>query len=129
MYRPTSTVYPRLAYADEAAAIAWLIEAFGFQERDRKENADGSVLAWLELSGGVVLVCRAGYGLLSPDEAGGVSEKTVCYVDDVVAHHGRAKAAGAVIDRELDDTPWGDRRYEAIDPQGHRWHFAQNVGA
>jgi uncharacterized glyoxalase superfamily protein PhnB len=126
-YRPTSTLYPRLAYADEAAAIAWLTEAFGFTERDRKTNPDGSMLSWLELDGGALMVCRAGFGLHSPDELGGVTHKTICYVRDVDAHYARAQAAGATIDRDLDDTPWGDRRYEAIDPQGQRWHFAQRM--
>jgi len=22
---------------------------------------------------------------------------------------------------------WGDRRYEAFDSEGHRWHFAQRL--
>jgi uncharacterized glyoxalase superfamily protein PhnB len=22
---------------------------------------------------------------------------------------------------------WGDRRYEALDLEGHRWHFAERV--
>jgi uncharacterized glyoxalase superfamily protein PhnB len=127
-YRPTDVIYARLAYEDEIAAIDWLTKAFGFRERDRKANPEGSVLAWLELEGGTVMVCRVGYGLQSPKKLGGVSHKMICYVEDVDAHYERAKAAGAVIDRELDDTPWGDRRYEAIDPEGHPWHFAQIVG-
>ena len=40
-------------------------------------------------------------------------------VDDVDAHHERAKAAGAVIVEELVDTPFGHRRYTCDDPQGH----------
>jgi len=24
---------------------------------------------------------------------------------------------------ELQDQPWGDRRYEALDLEGHRWYF------
>jgi uncharacterized glyoxalase superfamily protein PhnB len=24
---------------------------------------------------------------------------------------------------------WGDRRYEALDLEGHRWHFAERVSA
>jgi uncharacterized glyoxalase superfamily protein PhnB len=128
MYRPANTIYPRLAYEDEHAAIEWLTEAFGFQERDRKTNADGSVLVWLELDGNTLMVCRTGYGLRSPRELGGVSEKTICYVKGIDAHYERAVAANATIDREIDDTPWGDRRYEAIDPEGHVWHFAEFVG-
>ncbi len=47
------------------------------------------------------------------------------YVDDVDAHHRRAVAEGATIQSEPEDMLWGDRRYEALDLEGHRWHFAQ----
>ena len=127
MYRPANVIYPRLAYEDEIAAITWLTTAFGFHERERKTNPDGSVQAWLELGGGALMVSRTGYGLQSPRQLGGVSHKTICYVSNIDVHYERAKAAGVVIDRELEDVPWGDRGYEAIDPEGHRWHFAQVV--
>ena len=123
-----SNLYVRLAYEDEAAAVAWLCRAFGFRERERKENPGGSLLVWLELSGGVVMVSRTGYGLSSPRELGGVSHKVNVYVDDVDAHHAAAVAAGAVIERELETVPYGERRYEAFDLEGHRWHFTQRIG-
>ena len=47
------------------------------------------------------------------------------YVDDVDAHHRRAVAEGARVLNEPEDMFWGDRRYEALDLEGHRWHFAQ----
>jgi uncharacterized glyoxalase superfamily protein PhnB len=28
---------------------------------------------------------------------------------------------------ELREQPWGDRRYEALDVEGHRWYFAEHV--
>jgi uncharacterized glyoxalase superfamily protein PhnB len=28
---------------------------------------------------------------------------------------------------ELRDQPWGDRRYEALDLEGHRWYFAEHT--
>jgi hypothetical protein len=28
---------------------------------------------------------------------------------------------------DLEDMFWGDRRYEALDPEGHRWHFAERL--
>ena len=27
----------------------------------------------------------------------------------------------------LEDMFWGDRRYEALDLEGHRWHFAERL--
>jgi len=49
------------------------------------------------------------------------------YVQDVDAHYQRAKAEGAEIVLDLEDMFWGDRRYEALDPEGHRWHFAERL--
>ena len=49
------------------------------------------------------------------------------YVDDVDANCARARASGATIHQEPTDTPYGDRRYEAEDPEGQRWSFAQRV--
>ena len=49
------------------------------------------------------------------------------YVDDVDAHFRQAKAAGATILEEPTDQPYGDRRYTAEDPEGHRWAFATHI--
>jgi hypothetical protein len=47
---PTPSIYPRLAYRDEHAALEFLVRAFGFVERReaRMEHPNGT-LAWLEL--------------------------------------------------------------------------------
>ena len=47
----------------------------------------------------------------------------VVYVDNVVAHYERARAAGARIDSQPVDQPYGQREYGARDPEGHRWYF------
>jgi uncharacterized glyoxalase superfamily protein PhnB len=49
------------------------------------------------------------------------------YVDDVDAHYDHAKAAGATIALELANRPWGDRAYQATDPEGHQWTFAKHI--
>ncbi len=115
-------LYVRLAYEDEEAAAAWLIRVFGFREHARK-----GALIWLELSEGLVMLSRVGFGLQSPRQLGGVSHKINVYVDDVDAHHAHAIKEGAVLERELETTEYGERRYEVIDPEGHRWHFTQRV--
>jgi uncharacterized glyoxalase superfamily protein PhnB len=125
----TPSIYPRLAYRDEHAALDFLVRAFGFVERReaRMEHANG-MLAWLEIGSGVVMIGRAGadhHGLSSPADAGAITSMVNVYVDDVDAHHDRAAAAGARVVSELEDMVWGDRRYEALDLEGHRWHFAQ----
>ena len=42
---------------------------------------------------------------------------------DFDEHFHRATAAGAVIGTPLEDARWGYRHYEAVDPEGHGWHF------
>ena len=49
------------------------------------------------------------------------------YVDDVDKHFERAKAAGAGSESGPEDQVYGDRTWNATDPEGHRWTFAQHV--
>ena len=44
-------------------------------------------------------------------------------VDYDDAHYEQARAAGAEIEYEPMDQPYGVREYGAIDPEGHRWAF------
>jgi uncharacterized glyoxalase superfamily protein PhnB len=126
---PTPSIYPRLAYRDEVAALEFLVRAFGFIERReaRMEHPDGT-LAWLELGDGLIMIGRSGphrHGLTSPTDAGATTTMMMVYVDDVDAHHAHAVAHGTNVLSEPEDMFWGDRRYEALDLEGHRWHFAQ----
>lgn len=129
MGRPTPDLYPRLAYRDELAALEFLVRAFGFRERrDARMEHPMGTLAWLEVGDGVVMIGRAGterHGLSSPADVGGTTAMMNVYVEDVDAHHARASAEGARIVSEVEDMFWGERRYEALDLEGHRWHFAR----
>src|SRR5947208_11131630 len=106
-WRPPS-IYPRLAYRDEVAALDFLTRAFGLVERreSRMEHPDG-MLAWLELGDGVIMIGRSGpqrHGLTSPVDAGATTSMINVYVDDVDAHHRRAVAEGATIQSEPEHT-------------------------
>src|SRR5688572_6294032 len=119
---PTPSIYPRLAYRDELAALEFLVRAFGLVERReaRMEHPDGT-LAWLELGNGVIMIGRSGpehHGLTSPTDAGATTTMMMVYVDDVDAHYARAVAHGANVLSEPEDMFWGDRRYEATDLDG-----------
>ena len=61
--------------------------------------------------------------LKSPAAVGGATQGSYVLVDDVNAHHDRAKAAGAEIIMELEDTDYGSREYMARDLEGHLWSF------
>jgi uncharacterized glyoxalase superfamily protein PhnB len=49
------------------------------------------------------------------------------YVDQIDEHFQRARAEGAAILSEPQDQFWGDRRYEAQDPEGHLWSFHEHL--
>ena len=124
-------IYPRLAYQNPTEAVAWLSGAFGLREREeaRIVAEDGSIqLTEMELGDGLVMVCHEGvHALSSPIALGGRSQMVMAYVENVDEHFERAKSAGARIAMDLEDQPWGDRRYEALDLEDHRWYFATHV--
>ena len=115
---------PYLAYADAPGALEFLTRAFGFEEKFRFPMPDGRIgHAELTLGGEVVLMLASVYsemGFASPADLPAVPSQIFCYVDDVDAHHERARAAGATIAAEPKDEPHGDRMYRAVDPEGHR---------
>jgi uncharacterized glyoxalase superfamily protein PhnB len=125
------TLYPRLAYRDVLAAIEFLTRAFGFHERReaRLEHPQGT-LAWLEVGDGVVMLGSSGpdhHDIYSPAEIGRATAMVNVYVENVDAHCARAVSEGARVVMGLEDMFWGDRRYEALDLDGHRWHFGERL--
>ncbi len=66
----------------------------------------------------------AKWGTVAPHARPGVSSGVYAYVADADAHCARARAAGAVIENEPEDRPWGDRMYITRDSEGHTWYFA-----
>jgi uncharacterized glyoxalase superfamily protein PhnB len=122
------TVTPYLLYEDVAAAIDWLGRAFGFEERLRFADEEGTVThAELALGDGTLYLGHPGSDYRSPKRVGSSSHLVHVYVDDVDAHHARAVEAGATIHLEPEDMPYGDRRYAAEDLEGQRWSFAQRL--
>jgi uncharacterized glyoxalase superfamily protein PhnB len=124
-------IAPHLFYDDVAAAIDWLVKAFGFVVRVRMTDENGGVVhGELEVSDGLVML-----GLTSENEVwesprtldGRISQRLYIYVDDVDSHCERARSADARILYEPADQFYGDRVYECVDPEGHRWKFAQHI--
>ncbi len=129
--RDMPRITPHLFYDDVAAAIDWLVKAFGFEIRLRMTDKAGTVVhGEVELKDSLVMLGLAAEveAWESPRTLGGrVSQRLYVFVDDVDAHYERALSAGAEIIREPADQYWGDRVYECIDPEGHRWKFAQHL--
>jgi PhnB protein len=126
--RDTPRVTPYLLYEDVERALEWLSTAFGFRERLRFADDDGTIThAEMEFDGGLIMLGDPGPEYKSPNEVGHVTHLVHVYVDDVDAHYTRAKQAGATIVSEPKDQEYGDRRYDAKDVEGHLWSFAQHV--
>jgi uncharacterized glyoxalase superfamily protein PhnB len=122
------TITPYLLYEDGEAAIDFLARAFGFREVDRQTGVAGGLHAELELGpgGGRIYLGQPPGDYRNPANAGRTSSLYVL-VNDVDAHYNRALAAGAEITEELNDLPFGHRRYGCRDSQGHEWFFAQPI--
>jgi len=121
-------ILPHLVYDDVGGAVEWLTRAFGFRERVAYRHAepDGTVSrTQLEVVDSLITVGAPSVHADTPRH--GVSSMLYVYVDDVDAHFEGAVAAGAVVVLPLEDVPWGDRRYQVTDPEGHQWTFATHV--
>ncbi len=124
----TQTITPYLLYSSCEDAIDFLSRAFGFEEQLRFVGDEGYVNhAEMRLGDGVIFLGDPGDDYRNPKRLGQETVDLYVHVDDVDAHYERAKAAGAEIVEEPQDQPYGDRRYGAVDQEGHRWFFAQPV--
>jgi len=125
---PTDTVLPHVVYRDVAAAIAWLTKTFGFTEHYRYGELRGPVSgAQLHLGNAWIMVNRARAGSGSPAQLGFRTQSLTVFVEDVDAHFQRAKAAGAKIVEELNETIYGERQYGVEDLDGHHWLFSRHA--
>lgn len=107
-------IFPFMRFADADAALEWLDQMFGFQQRAVHRDDQGAIRhAEMSLGAGTIM-----FGQGDPSDHG-----VYVAVEDVDAHYERAKAAGAEITREIEDTPYGSREYSARDPEGHAFSF------
>jgi uncharacterized glyoxalase superfamily protein PhnB len=108
------SIYPFMRFADADGALEWLSKAFGFEEHHVYRNDDGVIVhAQISLGPGIVMLSQG-----DPAEQG-----VYIGVEDADTHYECAKAAGAEITREIEDTPYDSREYTAKDPEGHVWSF------
>lgn len=130
---PNPTVWPCLSYRDARAAIAFLRDAFGFEEAAvYPRESDPAIIEHAEmrwpLGGGVM------FGTSEKDDTpfgrrlpGNDSIYVVC--DEPDALFARATAAGAEVVRGLRDEDYGSRGFTVRDPEGNLWSFGTYRGA
>jgi uncharacterized glyoxalase superfamily protein PhnB len=120
-------IFPALRYADADAAVQFLMSAFGATEKEVHRDGAGAIQhAELALGSGLVMLGTwSPEGWLGGDPPRPLSSTVSIYVvvPDPDAHHGVARAAGATIVRDLEDTPYGSREYSARDCEGNLWSF------
>jgi len=127
-----ASVWPVLSFRDARAAIAFLTEAFGFEERAcYARDDDPNVVEHAEMRwplGGGVMFGSAGkddgpFGQRAP---GNDSVYVVC--DDPDGLFARAVDAGAEVVRGLVDEDYGSRGFTVRDPEGNLWSFGTYAG-
>ena len=127
-----TAVWPILAFRDAPAAITFLVDAFGFEERAvYRREGDPSVVEHGELRwplGGGIMFGTAGkddspFGQRAP---GNDSVYVVCTDPDALFE--RATAAGAEVVRGLKDEDYGSRGFTVRDPEGNLWSFGTYRG-
>ena len=123
------TIVPTMRYRDAPKMLEWLCRAFSF-ERHFVVPGDGGTIAHAQLTygNGMIMLGSArddDWGTLVKPVADVGARTGAAYVvvSDVDAHCARARAAGAEIVRELENTPYGSREYAARDPEGQVWSF------
>ena len=120
-------VIPLLVYRDIQAAHDFLVGAFGFESGGVQVGPDGQPVHG-EVRAGETSIwlhrVTSDHKMASPQSVDMAGAGIVVHVADVDEHFERARHAGAQISYQPTDQPYGQREYEACDPEGHRWWFA-----
>ena len=124
---PTPAVVPILVYEDIEAAHDFLVGTFGLASGGLHRLDDGTVVHGEVRNGDAPIWLHqvaADAEMASPHQAsmshGGLSVR----IPEVDAHYARVKAAGARIESEPTDQPYGLREYGVRDLENHRWWFS-----
>ena len=123
-------VIPVLTYKDIGAAHDFLVRAFGFTAKGVDRTADGQAVHGEVRAGDAPIWLHrvtSDHQLDSPRATDVANSGLFILVDDVDAHYQCARAAGAHIDSEPVNQPYGQREYGARDLEGHRWWFGAPV--
>lgn len=115
-------IIPSFRYDDARGAIAFLKDAFGFEEHEVHADEEGVVRhAELKLGEAYIMLGQARHD--DGDRVPGGPSSVYVVLEDPDAHHARAAAAGAEIVQAPKDQEYGSREYAARDPAGNVWWF------
>lgn len=125
-----ASLVPYLAVHDGAAAVAFYEQAFGAELTLRFDGDDGRIGHADLMIGPARFFLADEYpeiGVVSPRTLGGTSVTLHLEVPDVDESFARARDAGATVQMEPADMPYGQRQGTLTDPFGHRWMLTQHV--
>ncbi len=120
-------VTPYLIVNDGARAIEFYKKAFGATELFRMAGPDGKIgHAEIKIGDSPVMLADEvpAMGHRSPHSLGGSPVSIYLYVENVDGIFNQAVAAGAKVERPLEDQFYGDRTGGVTDPFGHAWYIA-----
>jgi len=123
-------ITPYLIVKDAAQTMTFYQSAFGAKEIMRFDQPDGRI-GHAEMQIGEARFMLADefpeMKILSPQTLGGSGTGLLLYVENVDAVFKQALAAGATVDRPVQDQFYGDRTATVVDPSGHKWTIATHI--
>jgi PhnB protein len=124
------SITPYITVDGGAAAIEFYKKVFDAVERLRMDGPDGKIGHTELLIGDSVLMMSDEYPEMNargPKTVGGSPVSLALYVTDVDAVVKKAVAAGATLERPVENRFYGDRTGTIKDPFGHTWHIGTHV--
>lgn len=122
-----SAITPYICLPDTIAAIDWYCRVLSATVTMAPIDTDGKVgHAEITINGAVIAMSDefASAGVAPPDRSVGNPVTLMLEVDDTAGLLERVREAGAIVDREADQTPYGTIGV-FHDPFGHRWMLHQ----
>jgi PhnB protein len=124
------TVTPYLIVKDAARALEFFQRAFGATELKRVPGSEGKIMhAEIQIGDSRLMLADECPQMKahSPQALGGTPVWLMLYVKDVDAVTRQATAAGATVERPVQNQFYGDRTGTLVDPFGHRWTISTHV--
>lgn len=121
------TATPYLIVDGAANALDFYAKAFGAKEMFRMPGPDGKIgHSEFKIGDSIFMMAdeHPQMGARGPKAYGGSPISIMLYVEDVDIVFNRAIAAGASVERPVEDKFYGDRAGGLYDPFGHRWYIA-----
>lgn len=127
----SQVITPYITVKGADRAIDFYKRVFGAVESAARFTEPGGRIghAEIEINGSRVMLSdeHPEIGVLSPQTLGGTPTLFHLSVADAAAVVARAAAAGATVERAVEEQPYGERSGTIKDPFGHRWMIATPI--